>query len=283
VRRIGERALRAAFQQIRSGGRIGQHAGRSRGAGGDQLEETKPYSFGEASGLHVQRTIMNTLVREGGGKPVRVRPSDFEVLQTETPRMCSTVVLLDMSRSMIGPRFLAARNVALALNTLIRSRYPRDKVYLVAFSFLTRLVQPHMLLDPAWVESGGGTNFQAALRQARLLLAADRRHRRQIIMLTDGEPTRYSYYVPWGPPRDEGDGTNVDDTTDGLGQTLKEVVRCSRDDININVFLVDQPERPALPSFVRSMLRLNKGRAFLPSADQLGHYVVLDYLANGRA
>ena len=270
TRKIGEQALREIFGRLRESGLLGRHALERRGNGVDRLDETRRYAFGDPLSLDVQRTLRNALSRSGPGLPLRLTPDDFEVYDTEQLTTCSTLIMLDMSMSMMGRRFQVGRKVALALDSLIRSRFPRDHLQVAAFSYFVLPLDSHMLLETGWIENGGGTNFQEALRQARLLLAPDKQGTRQVILITDGEPT--TYYGRW----------HSDDELDGLGETLREVARCTRERITINVFMMDRHQTPAESAFVRAMLRLNKGRAFFASADRLGEYVLLDYLAAKR-
>jgi uncharacterized protein with von Willebrand factor type A (vWA) domain len=272
ARKIGDKALREIFAHLRESGMLGKHALQRRGDGVERLEQTKPYAFGDPLSLDVRRTVMNAVRREGRGIPVRIRPDDLEVHQNEQLTTCSTLIMLDMSMSMMGRRFEAGRRVALALESLIRAQYPRDTLQVAAFSYFVLPLEPRMLLEPSWVENGGGTNFQEALRQARLMLGSQKRGTRQIILITDGEPTTYYRRWSWG---DDEDG-------DGLSETLREVSRCTRERITINVFMMDRHQAPGDSAFVRAMVRLNKGRAFFASADKLGEYVLLDYLQDKR-
>jgi uncharacterized protein with von Willebrand factor type A (vWA) domain len=274
TRKIGEQALREIFGHLRESGLLGRHALERRGNGVDRLDDTRRCAFGDPLSLDVQRTLMNALSRQGPRLPLRLTPDDFEVYDTEQLTTCSTLIMLDMSMSMMGRRFQAGRKVALALDSLIRSRFPRDHLQVAAFSYFVLPLESHMLLETGWIENGGGTNFQEALRQARLLLAPHKHGTRQVILITDGEPT--TYYGRWHVDDDGLDGL------DGLTETLREVARCTRERITINVFMMDRHHTPAESSFVRAMLRLNKGRAFFASADQLGDYVLLDYLADKR-
>jgi uncharacterized protein with von Willebrand factor type A (vWA) domain len=273
ARRIGDKALREIFARLRESGMFGRHALQRRGDGVERLEETKAYAFGDPLSLDVRRTVMNAVRREGRGTPVRILPDDFEVHHNEQLTTCSTLILLDMSMSMMGRRFEAGRRVALALESLIRVQYPRDTLQVAAFSYFVLPLEPRMLLDTSWVENGGGTNFQEALRQARLLLGSHKRGTRQVILITDGEPTTYYSRWSWGAD---------DEAGDGLSETMREVSRCTRERITINVFMMDRHQTAGESSFVRSMARMNKGRVFFASADRLGEYVLLDYLSNKR-
>lgn len=274
ARRIGDKAVREIFGRLRASGLLGRHALQTRGNGLDRLEDARPYAFGDPLLLDVRRTVMNAVRREGRGTPVRLTAEDFEVYDTEQLTTCSTVIMLDMSRSMMGRRFQAGQKMALALDSLIRTQFPRDTLHVAAFSYFVLPLEPRMLLDTTWVENGGGTNFQEALRQARLMLATRSGGTRQVILITDGEPT--SYYGRWWDDEEEAGDLG------GLGETLREVGRCTRERITINVFMLDRHQSPAESAFVRAMVRLNKGRAFFASADQLGDFVLLDYLADKR-
>ncbi|MBV8083378.1 MAG: VWA domain-containing protein [Chloroflexi bacterium] len=277
IRKIGERALQDIFGKI-DPSLLGNHDLQLRGSGPERLDETKRYAFGDAFNLDANRTVMNALLRPrdahlasdaGEGQFVKLQPEDFEVSRSTVTTRCSTVIMLDMSYSMMmGGRFEAGRRVALALDSLIRSKFPRDTLHVVAFSYFVLTLQPHMLLDSYWVEYGGGTNFQEALRQARMLLGQQKSATRQIVMITDGQPNTYSY---WSGRADRGGA---------MAETMREIVRCTRDGIVINTFMLAQ--EPGLTAFVRTMAKVNRGRAFFASPRQLGAYVLLDYLGNKR-
>ena len=215
-------------------------------------------------------------MRTGAGTPVEVKLDDFEVYRTETLTQCATVIMLDMSYSMMmAGRFQAGRKVALALDSLIRMQFPKDKLFVVAFSYFVLSLRPEQLLDNYWVEYGGGTNFQEALRQARVLLNKNKAGTRQIIMITDGQPTTFS---SWSGQDDGGWGYRR--SPRALEETLREVVRCTKDGITINTFMMERDR--GLSEFVAMMARLNRGRAFYTNPGRLGDYVLLDYVQNKR-
>ncbi len=275
IRKIGERALQDIFSKIR-GGVLGDHNRERTGIGVELMDETKPYAFGDPLHLDALKTVSNAVLREGPGTPVRIKPQDFEVHQVQGLARCSTIIALDMSYSMVGTGyFQAGQRVGLALDTLIRTKYPKDQVTVLAFSYFVLPIKPEMILDTYWVEFGGGTNFQEVLRYSRRLLARQGGTTKQIIMITDGEPTTYSW---------SGAGLS-DPNEDWIGrrrgggvmeETLREVVRCTRDNVTINTFMMDH--NPSLLRFVRLMTKVNRGRAFVASPDQLGTYVVADYV-----
>ena len=279
IRKIGEKALKTIFSRMHEG-RFGDHDRERTGIGIEQIDETKPWVFGDPFHLNALKTVTNAVIREGPGTPVHIRPEDFEINQTHGMSQCSTVIALDMSASMMwSGYFQAGQRVGLALDTLIRTKYPKDNVTVMAFSYFVLPLKSTMLLDTYWVEYGGGTNFQEVLRQARLLLARQGGITKQIVLITDGQPTTYN--APSG-----GDGLSEGweermwrRGRGGYGvfeATLREVVRCTKDNITINTFMMAGD--PGLMDFVRLMAKTNRGRAFIADPTQLGTYVVADYV-----
>jgi uncharacterized protein with von Willebrand factor type A (vWA) domain len=281
VRRIGERALRDIFGSVEAS-TTGEHTLTRRGFGLEPADDTKQYTWGDPFGLvDTNRTVLNAVMREGPPAPVRMHVDDFEVHPTLTLTQCSTVIMLDMSYSMMhGGRFQAGRRIALALDTLIRSKFPRDHLEVVAFSYFVRALKPSMLLDSYWVQYGGGTNFQQALAQARKMLTRSRNGTRQIIFITDGEPTTYTYWSG-AEPAAAAPGGGFRRLPGVLQETLREVLRCTKEDITINTFILDSS--PHVGDFLRTMAKINRGRAFFGSAQELGKYILLDYVNNKRA
>jgi uncharacterized protein with von Willebrand factor type A (vWA) domain len=277
TRKIGERALQDIFGKLQRNA-FGDHTMESAGVGTERLDDTKPYTFGDPFVIDAQKSIMNSLRREGLGTPVRIQMDDFEIYKTETMTQCSTVIMLDMSYSMMmAGRFQAGRKVALALDSLIRSQFPKDNLYVVAFSYFVLTLRPEMLLDSYWVEYGGGTNFQEALRQSRLVLSKHKGGTKQIIMITDGQPTTFS---SWSDDDNWGYGGFHRRSPRALEETLREVVRCTKDGITINLFMMERDR--TLSEFVAMMAKINRGRAFFSAPSRLGEYVLLDYVNNKR-
>jgi uncharacterized protein with von Willebrand factor type A (vWA) domain len=272
VRRIGQRALAEIFGQLRRD-RPGHHATAHRGTAGEPADQTKPYAFGDPFLLELRETLRNALRRNGPGLPLRLRDDDFEVYRTELATQCATVVLLDMSRSMIyRDCWQAAKKVALALDTLIRGQYPRDRLYLVGFSLYARQYTSDDLPALRVTERNYGTNMHHALLLARQLLGRHRAGNKQVILITDGEPTAHlegteAYYeYP---------------TTHRTWQlTRAEVGRCTREGITINTFMLE--DSPGLMHFVSDLSRINRGRALYVTPDRLGQYLLVDYLAQKR-
>ena len=272
IRKIADKALRDIFARL-TRDRFGGHQIHRRGVGGDQTDETKAYEFGDPFLLDLRETVMNAVERQGAGSPVSLAPDDFEVYRTELRTQAATVVMLDMSRSMLNNGyFLPAKKVALALGALIRSQFPRDALYIIGFSLYAREFTPAELPTLSWSEWNVGTNMHAGLMLSRQLLARHRGGNRQVLMVTDGEPTAhlengeadFSY-----PP-----------TRRTIEETLREVGRCTRDGITINTFMLERT--PWLAQFVEHMTRINHGRAFYVSPEKLGEYVVVDFVERRR-
>jgi uncharacterized protein with von Willebrand factor type A (vWA) domain len=277
MRRIGQKALGDLFAQLRKD-RFGEHAITRRGQRGERAEDSKPYEFGDPFDLDVERTVMNAIQRQASEGPVpagvpRLRPDDFEVHRSDTLTRSATVLMLDMSRSMpLRGYFYAAKKVALALDSLIRSQYPRDSLHIIGFSDIAREISssdlPHLSVN----EYVYGTNMQHGLMLARRMLARDSAANKQIIIVSDGEPTAHidnGRPVFFYPPLPE-----------TFEKTLIEVQRCTREHIVINTFMLESNHQ--LVQFVDEMTRLNRGRAFFISPDRLGDYVLVDYVASKR-
>jgi len=272
IRKIADKALRDIFARLKRD-RFGGHALQRRGAGGDQTDESKPYEFGDPFLLDLHETVMNAVDRNGPGTPVRLTPDDFAVVRTELRTQAATVVMLDMSRSMLNNGyFLPAKKVALALSALIRGQFPRDALYIVGFSLYAREFTAAQLPTLSWSEWNMGTNMHAGFMLSRKLLARHTGGNKQILMVTDGEPTAHM----------EGDEADFSypPTRRTVEETLKEVQRCTREHITINTFMLERSSW--LMSFVEQMTRINRGRAFYATPDRLGEYLVVDYVSARR-
>ncbi len=291
MRKIGQKALGDLFARLRRD-RFGEHDLTRLGHGGDRGDDSKRYDFGDPFDLDVQRTVMNAVTREAegvrqspgavpgrAGRPFshtgglrqvpHLHPDDFEVHQTESLTRVATVLMLDMSRSMpLLGYFYPAKKMALALDSLIRSQYPRDALTVVGFSDLAREIPSSALSQLTVNEYVYGTNFQHALMLARRILGRSHAENKQVIIVSDGEPTAHienGHPVFSYPPLPE---TFV--------KTLIEVRRCTLERIVINTFMLESNRQ--LVRFVDQMTRLNRGRAFFVSPDSLGDYVLVDYV-----
>jgi uncharacterized protein with von Willebrand factor type A (vWA) domain len=232
VRKIGQKALAEIYAQLKEES-FGKHPVRDTGTGGDRADDTKKYEFGDAFHLHLQETVMNSVFREGPSVPVRLDKDDFYVYRTEQLTQTATVMMVDLSWSMaLRGSFQAAKKVALALNNLIRSQFSRDSLYIIGFSAYARELKAEELPYVRWDESVLGTNMHHAFMLAQRLLSKHTGSTRQIIMISDGEPTAHlergrSYFAY--PP-----------SPITLRETLKEVKRCTEKGIIINTFMLDR-------------------------------------------
>jgi uncharacterized protein with von Willebrand factor type A (vWA) domain len=269
IRRIGHKALQDIFAHLKHD-ILGDHTVTAQGFGGDRSEETKPYEFGDSFLLDLHGTLMNAVERSGAGTPVGLQVTDFEVFRTEQLTQASTVLMLDMSRSMpLRGCFVAAKKVALALNSLIRLQYPRDHLFIVGFSDYARQLRPESLHRISWGDYVYGTNMQHGLMLARRLLGSPHtRGTKQVILITDGEPTAHfeegRVHFAYPP------------TFRTFQETLREVRRCTQEGIVINTFMLERSHY--LADFVNQMTRINGGRAFFATPDSLGDYIVVDYV-----
>ena len=270
IRRLGQNALAELFKKL-SRDMLGGHQIDRTGIGHARTFDTKPYEWGDPFNLHIGRTIRNAIVR-GETAPVRLEPDDFEIEQTEHLVRSSTVLMLDLSLSMpMRDNFLPAKKVAMALHSLISMQYPRDFLGIVGFSEVARELKPEQLPEVSW-DFVYGTNMQHGFLLARRMLA--RQHgTKQIIMITDGEPT--AHIDRSGNPL-----FNYPPTRETVDATLLEVSRCTRENIRINTFMLDADR--ALRRFVEKMTELNRGRAFFTTPQNLGDFVLVDFIEQKR-
>lgn len=272
VRKIGQNALREVFARLKKGG-LGHHEVQARGFIGEFSGETKTYEYGDPFHIDVQRSMMNALKREGISIPVRISIDDFEVREATNSTQGATCVLLDQSRSMgLFGSFLAAKKVVLAMSALIHSKFPRDRFYVIGFSDYAIEIKDNELLEANWNAWVSGTNMHHALMMSRKLLSKEKVSNKQIIMITDGEPTAHleegQAYFSYPP------------SYRTIEETLKEVKKCTQEGITINTFMLES--NAFLLDFVGKMTKMNLGRAFYTTPDTLGEYVLVDYLSSNR-
>jgi uncharacterized protein with von Willebrand factor type A (vWA) domain len=272
-RKIGAKALRDIFKEMKKS-LFGNHHAIVRGASGDRIDETKTYEFGDPFHLDIGQTLKNSIIRQHKGVPVEVDPVDFEVYRTELLTRSSTVIMVDLSHSMElydYNRFTAAKKVALALESLIRTQFPRDKLYIVGFGDYAREVKlgdlPYLSVGPEH------TNTQEGLELSRKLLSREGGTNKQIIMITDGRPTAARingrlFIHTWGlhPAI--------------LEETYLAAERCRRSQITINTFML--ADDYYLIHFVKEMTRICRGRAFYTTPSRLGEYILVDYINRKR-
>ena len=272
MRKLAQNALREVFSEM-SKDRLGKHEVFTRGDGGEYTGETRQYQFGDPFDLDLHRSLFNSVLRNGPGVPIRMSAEDLEVHHTEHLTQTATVLLLDQSKSMgMFGYWGSAKKVAMALYWMIRSQFPRDYFYLVGFSDYAMEIKEEELPEMTWNYWNSGTNMQHALMTARKLLSRQKVANRNVIMVTDGEPTTHleggHAYFSY-PPSDR-----------TIEETLKEVKRCTQDGITINTFMLEA--NYYLMDFIDQVTRVNKGRAFYSSPNQLGEYVMVDYLRSRR-
>ncbi len=307
MRKIGQKALRDVFLFIKRD-RLGDHDTHARGGLGMPTEDPKVYEFGDPLLLDLGATVFNAVTRGGQGTPVSMRVDDFVVRRQEHLSQTSTVILIDMSGSMAWNNcFYAAKKVALALDNLVHAAFPRDTLEIVGFYTAAEEMKPAELpyvkpksfgysaslysdyydmlmgyidvqLDYRDVVRGrtnvpqGFTNMQQGLRMAEQLLSRRPSPNKQIIMITDGQPTAHCegdrLYLQYPPSQRT------------IAATLLEVKRCTTKGIAINTFMLAKSYY--LERFVDQMTKINRGRAFYTTPEQLGQYLVVDYLAKKR-
>jgi uncharacterized protein with von Willebrand factor type A (vWA) domain len=276
VRRLGETALRRVFAELPEGGH-GDHDQRDAGQAGEYTGSTRPWSFGDEQAIDAAATVRNALLR-GGSRPavdqqrdsrVRLSVGDFEVTETERRASAAVCLLVDLSYSMaLRGTWGAAKQTALALHALVRSRYPQDAIQVIGFSNYARELQETELAGLGW-DMVQGTNLHHALVLAGRFLDRRPEHNPVVLVVTDGEPTAHlrrdgQYWFDWPP------------SPETLELTLAEVDKMTRRRATMNIFMLADDER--LTAFVEEVARRNGGRVLRAMADSLGEYVVRDFL-----
>jgi uncharacterized protein with von Willebrand factor type A (vWA) domain len=269
VRRIGATALRRVFARMAGTGR-GRHDVTGAGAAGEPTGAGRPWEFGDSQPLDVPRTVRNAVHRglTTDGK-IRLAVEDFEVVETERRTRAAVALLVDLSYSMaLNGTWGPAKSTALALHSLVTTQFPQDSIEIIGFSQYARVLRPAELagldFDPVQ-----GTNLQHALLLARRFLDRHRDAEPVVLVVTDGEPTAHlerdgQATFSW-PPLPE-----------TLALTLAEVDRATRRGVTLNVFMLG--EEPRLVDFAAEVARRNGGRLFTADGEDLGEYVVRDYL-----
>ena len=271
LRRLGGTALKRVFSLVESRGR-GAHDVHDAGAAGEFTGASREWRFGDEQPLDVVRSLRNTVMRTGGSNLDMVA-DDFEVVETERRSSTAIALLVDMSYSMeLRGTWGEAKTTALALHSLVTTKYPQDAIEIIGFSDYARVMTPNALVEHDW-DRVQGTNLQHGLMLARRHLDKHRGADPMIIVITDGEPTAHLAAdgfadFAWPP------------TPQTLAATLAEVERCTRRGATINVFMLD--DDPRLVAFMQELGRRNGGRVFQPKRGALGEFVVEDYLERRR-
>jgi len=288
VRRMGSTALRRVFGRL-SEGRRGQHDITATGPAGELTGSSRPWTFGDEQPIDVVETVRRAVLRTAGDRPdlcigmadlepdepgarpksVPIAVDDIAVVETERRSSAAVALLVDLSYSMaLRGTWPEAKSTALALNTLVGTKFPQDTIQIIGFASRAREISAADLADLD-VDTLQGTNLQHGLILARRFLARHRDSEPIIMIVTDGEPTAHltenGRAVFYWPPLPE-----------TIALTMTEVTRCTRIGAQINVFALD-PD-PSLIEFVDTLARQAGGRLFQPDPARLGEYVVADYL-----
>ncbi|MCC9599627.1 VWA domain-containing protein [Stieleria sp. JC731] len=294
------RLLKRIFSEL-APSRTGRHEGDIVGEGAVELQQTKPYEFGDSiANMDIPQTIINTLLRQGDTRPLRLHSDDIEIHKTRNHPKCATCVVMDMSGSMrYDGQYMNVKRMALALQGLIQSEYPGDFLrFIEMYTFakmrspgevINLMPKPVTIHDP-WVRLKVDmsdedisetqvhqhfTNIQRSLQLARQNLALTDTPNRQIVLITDGLPTAHNegewLYMLYPP----------DPQTEKA--TMREAMLCSKEGITINIFLVpswSQSEEDI--RFASRLAKSTKGRVFFTSGHNLDRFVLWDYVQNRR-
>ena len=232
---------------------------------------SKPYEFGDTLNLDIPATLTNALARGGIGVPLDLDYPDLMVHQAEYRSSCATVLMLDISHSMIlygEDRFTPAKKVALALSHLIRTQFPGDTLRVVTFGDRAQEIPigqlPHAKVGPFH------TNTAEGLKLGRRILLSQKKDMRQIVMITDGKPSA----ITLGNDRVYKNPAGLDPRV--IRQTLHEVAACRKSGILINTFMLAR--EPALIQFVGKVCEMARGKAYFTNTVTLGEYVMRDFM-----
>ncbi|MEM1096284.1 MAG: VWA domain-containing protein [Bacteroidota bacterium] len=271
-RGLRQRAMEEVFSHLRKSGR-GNHKTQFQGEGRERLPETRPWRFGDdVHNLDVTGTLSNAFRRNAGG--FSLSEEDFAVYETDHHTSVATVMMIDLSHSMIlygEDRITPARRTAMALSELILTRYPKDTLDIVAFGNEAWEVSikdlPYLNVGPYY------TNTRAGLQRARDILQRRKNRNKQIFMITDGKP---SCHIEYGKMYRNAFGLD----RKIVNKVLDEAVMCRREGIDITTFMIAND--PYLQRFVQQLTEANQGRAYYASLDDLGGFIFEDYVKNRR-
>jgi uncharacterized protein with von Willebrand factor type A (vWA) domain len=275
VRRLGDTALRKVFASLAEGG-TGDHDQHDVGQAGELTGSTRPWRFGDEQSIDTAATVRNALIRGQTGPPgqVKLSVSDFEVSETERRASAAICLLVDLSYSMaLRGTWSAAKQTALALYSLVRTRFPQDALQVVGFSNYARELRETDLAGLGW-DMVQGTNLHHALVLAGRFLDRRPEHNPVVLVITDGEPTAHlrrdgRSWFDWPP------------SPETIELTMAEVDKMTRRQATLNIFMLADDER--LSSFVDEVAKRNGGRVLRALPDSLGEYVVSDFLRSRRA
>ena len=283
IRQMGSSALADVYSMLKRD-RAGEHDSSERGVAMPRPDETRPWEYGDSLDIDIVKTVINGVKRrvaEGeaaAGAAVSLSVDDFEVRETDCLTQTTTILLLDLSWSMSwAGRFPAAKRVAMALDHLIRTRYPRDHFAVVGFSTQAREIPIGELPEVCWDMGDPFTNLQQGLMVAEDLIRKKPCSSPQILVITDGQPTAY---FTEGELRVEWPNGMGGVSPHAVAETLNQVRRITKRGITINTFMLD--DAPELVGFVERMTQINHGRAFYTQPSQLGSFMMVDYVSQRR-
>jgi uncharacterized protein with von Willebrand factor type A (vWA) domain len=272
VRRLGDTALRRIFADVSFGSRSGDHDQRDAGQAGELTGTTRAWEFGDEQPLDVPATVRNAVLRGGppsGSGGVKLSARDFEVAETERRTAAVVSLLVDLSYSMqLRGTWAAAKQTALALHALLRSKYPQDAVQVIGFSNYARELHETELAGLGW-DMVQGTNLHHALLLAGRHIDKHPEHEPVVLIVTDGEPTAHLQrdgrsWFDWPP------------SPETIELTLAEVDKMTRRHAALNIFMLADDAR--LSAFVDNVARRNGGRVLQAAPEHLGEYVIRDFL-----
>ncbi len=272
LRLLSEKTLEELLSSIQKS-RLGHHETAKKGTGDVYNYETRPWEYGDHLDLDISKTFQNALVRNGVDFPIDLENEDLEIIESEHQSQCATVMMLDISHSMIlygEDRFTPAKKVAMALSHLICTKYPQDSLDILLFFDEAKEIAYEELL---YAQVGPFyTNTKAGLALAQRILSRYTCENKQIIMITDGKPSaihhkgkifRHSWWDPWI-----------------IHETLREAEKCRNKGICINTFMLARDHM--LIEFVQKQTQISKGKAYFTSPQTLGQYLLVDYMNQRR-
>jgi len=276
----GERSLRrdsfeSIFNQLKNSGSGGHKLTFGGGNSEEILPEKRSFKFGDdLSNIDFQSSLLNSIKRTGSLSTNMIE-RDLEVYDSEQSTSCATVMLIDISHSMIlygEDRITPAKQVALAFAELILSSFARDSLNIVLFGDFAKEIQ---VKDLPYIGVGPyHTNTKAGLQMARNILLKKKNVNKQIFMITDGKPSMINrrngsiYKNPIG----------LDPVI--VNRTLDEAIICRKKKIPITTFMIT--DDPYLQQFVQKLTELNRGRAYFSSAQNLGDFIFWDFISHRR-
>ena len=300
VRTFQGKLLTRIFSHLKESN-TGRHQANVQGEGAVELQQTKPYEFGDSiTQMDIPQTFINALIRDGSQKPIRLKSEDIEIHRTRNNPKAATVIVMDMSGSMrYDGQYINVKRMAMAMDGLIRSEYPGDYLNFIemyTFGKLRRqgeiielMPKPVTVHDPfvqlkvdmsrpevsEHMVHQHFTNIQHSLKLARTLLATQNTPNRQVMLITDGLPTAHfegsTLYMLYPPHRVTEDAT------------MREAMLCAQEGITINTFLVpswSQSEEDI--RFAHRLSESTKGRVFFTAGGDLDRFVVWDYIQGKR-